>query len=89
MDLQLTTVIWLVAGGIAGWLAAKILKRTLLGAVGDIAAGMLGGWIGASLWTLHNASSGVLDDGKAVVAAAAGGVVIVVAWRVLRALWRR
>lgn len=89
MDLQVTTVVWLVAGGLAGWLAAKILKRTLLGAVGDIAAGMLGGFVGGSLWALAYPPAGSIDDLKAVAAAAAGGVVIVVLWRVVRVLWKR
>jgi len=89
MDLQITTIVWLVAGGVAGWLAAKILKRTLLGAIGDIAAGMLGGFVGASLWTLWYPPAGAVDDVKAVAAAAAGGVAIVVVWRVVRAMWKR
>lgn len=89
MDLQVTTIVWLVAGGIAGWLAAKILKRTLLGAVGDIAAGMLGGFVGASLWRLWSPPAAGIDEVKAVAAAAAGGVAIVVLWRVVRVLWKR
>ena len=89
MDLQITTIVWLVAGGVAGWFAAKILKRTLLGAVGDIAAGMLGGFVGASLWTLLSPPAGTSDEIKAVVAAAVGGVAVVVMWRVLRVLARR
>jgi uncharacterized membrane protein YeaQ/YmgE (transglycosylase-associated protein family) len=89
MDLHVTTIIWLVAGGLAGWLAAKILKRTFLGAAGDIAAGMLGGFVGASLWTLLSPPGATIDEIKAVAAAAAGGVAVVVVWRVLRALSRR
>ena len=89
MDLHVTTIIWLVVGGLAGWLAAKILKRTFLGAAGDIAAGMLGGFVGASLWTLLSPPAATSDEIKAVVAAAVGGVAVVVMWRVLRALARR
>ena len=87
MEEQVTTIIWLAAGGIAGWMAGKILKRTFFGAVGDIVAGMAGGFAGAWLWTafLHPPAD-TIDQFKAVVAAAIGGLALVVLWRVLRAL---
>jgi uncharacterized membrane protein YeaQ/YmgE (transglycosylase-associated protein family) len=42
-------IIWLIIGGLAGWLAGKILHGTGFGLIGDIVIGIcgavLGGWI--------------------------------------------
>jgi uncharacterized membrane protein YeaQ/YmgE (transglycosylase-associated protein family) len=87
MEEQVTTFIWLAAGGIAGWMAGKILKRTFFGAVGDIVAGMAGGFAGAWLWTRFlYPPTDTIDQFKAVAAAAVGGIALVVLWRVVRAL---
>jgi uncharacterized membrane protein YeaQ/YmgE (transglycosylase-associated protein family) len=68
-------------------LAGKIRKRTSFGAIVDIVAGMVGGFVGAWLWTkLLYPPTGTIDQFKAVVAAAVGGIVLVVLWRVFRAL---
>ena len=41
MDLM-TLIVWLVIGGIAGWLAGQIMKGRSMGLVGDIIVGIVG-----------------------------------------------
>ena len=43
-------IIALIVGGIAGWLAGKIMRGSGYGLIGDIAIGVVGGWIGTWLW---------------------------------------
>lgn len=86
MDAQVTTIVWLIVGGVAGWMAGKILKRTFWGAVGDVVVGVVGGFAGAWVWTHLNPPAGAVDQIKAIVAAAVGGIVLAVLWRVIRAM---
>ncbi len=44
MDLE-SLIIWLVVGGIAGWLAGMVVKGGGYGLIGDIIVGILGGLI--------------------------------------------
>jgi uncharacterized membrane protein YeaQ/YmgE (transglycosylase-associated protein family) len=81
---QITTIIALVVGGIAGWLAAKILKRTGFGLIGDIFVGMVGGYVGAWVWTFLHPPADAIDQLKMVAAAAVGGLVLLVLWRIAR-----
>lgn len=43
-------IVWLIIGGIAGWLAGKIMKGSGYGLIGDIIIGIVGGYIGGWLW---------------------------------------
>ncbi|MBO0751817.1 MAG: GlsB/YeaQ/YmgE family stress response membrane protein [Bradyrhizobiaceae bacterium] len=87
MEEQAVAIIWLAVGGVAGWMAGKVLKRTLFGVIGDIVAGMAGGFGGAWLWTRFlYPPTDTIDQLKAVVVAAVGGIVLVVLWRVVHAL---
>lgn len=39
-------IVWIVVGGIAGWLASLLVRGTGLGILGDIIVGIIGGLIG-------------------------------------------
>ena len=41
MDLQ-SLIIWLIVGGVAGWLAGMVVKGGGYGLIGDIIVGILG-----------------------------------------------
>jgi uncharacterized membrane protein YeaQ/YmgE (transglycosylase-associated protein family) len=79
MDLQLMTVVELVVGGFAGYVATKVLKRTGFGVIGDIFVGMIGGVAGAWLWGLFSPDAGLFHT---LSASAVGGIVLLIAWRV-------
>jgi uncharacterized membrane protein YeaQ/YmgE (transglycosylase-associated protein family) len=69
MDPQ-TLVIWLVVGGIAGWLAGVIVKGYGYGLLGNIAIGILGSVIGGWLFgTYFVAFVGKSDEQQSVLAA--------------------
>jgi uncharacterized membrane protein YeaQ/YmgE (transglycosylase-associated protein family) len=47
------SVIWtLVIGGLAGWIAGKIMKGSGYGILIDILIGIVGGWLGGFLFGL-------------------------------------
>jgi len=83
---QVATIISLIIGAVAGWLAAKVLKRTGFGAIGDIIIGMVGGFAGAWVWTspLIHPSADSFDLIHTVAASAAGSIVLLVLWRLAR-----
>jgi uncharacterized membrane protein YeaQ/YmgE (transglycosylase-associated protein family) len=83
MDLQATTIIWLVVGAIVAWLAAKVLKRTGFGLVGDIIVGMIGGLAGGFIWNFVHPADG-FDLYRTVASPAVGAVVLLVLWRLAR-----
>jgi uncharacterized membrane protein YeaQ/YmgE (transglycosylase-associated protein family) len=39
-------IVWIIVGGIAGWLASLLVEGTGLGLLGDIIVGIIGGLIG-------------------------------------------
>ena len=45
-------IVWIVVGGIAGWLASLLVRGTGLGILGDIIVGIIGGLIGGFLLSL-------------------------------------
>jgi uncharacterized membrane protein YeaQ/YmgE (transglycosylase-associated protein family) len=83
MDLQATTIIWLVVGAIVAWLAARVLKRTGFRLVGDIIVGMIGGLAGGFIWNSVHSADG-FDLYHAIASPAVGAVVLLVLWRLAR-----
>jgi uncharacterized membrane protein YeaQ/YmgE (transglycosylase-associated protein family) len=83
MDLQATMIIWLVIGAIIAWLAAKVLKRTGFGLVGDIIVGMIGGLAGGFIWNSVHSADG-FDLYHTIASPAVGAVVLLVLWRLAR-----
>lgn len=41
-----TLIIWIVVGGIAGWLASLVVEGTGLGIIGDVLVGVVGAILG-------------------------------------------
>jgi uncharacterized membrane protein YeaQ/YmgE (transglycosylase-associated protein family) len=77
-------IVTLVIGAIAGWLAARVLKRTGFGLIGDIIVGVIGGYIGSWLWdVLHLPPVGVFPI-NAIVTSTVGAVVLLVLLRLIR-----
>jgi uncharacterized membrane protein YeaQ/YmgE (transglycosylase-associated protein family) len=46
MSLVWTWIVWIVIGGLAGWLASLLVEGTGLGLLGDIIVGIIGALIG-------------------------------------------
>ena len=74
MDLQ-QTIVFLVIGAVAGWLAGLILRGGGFGLVGNIIVGVLGALIGGWLFKLLKISIGGQWLGP-IVTATAGAVVL-------------
>lgn len=77
-------IVSLIVGAIVGWLAARVLKRTWLGEVGDIVVGMAGGFIGSWVWGFFHPSAESFDVTHTIAASAAGSLVLLILWRVVR-----
>ena len=75
-------IIWLVVGGIAGWLAGLIMKGYGFGIVGNIIVGILGSVIGGWLFgTYHIGTNGIIG---AIIGATVGAVILLFAIRLVR-----
>lgn len=79
-------IVWIVVGGLAGWLAGRILQGSGFGIIGNIVIGVCGavlaGWILPELH-VHLGTSGLVTD---FIYALIGALVILV---VLGAVQRR
>jgi uncharacterized membrane protein YeaQ/YmgE (transglycosylase-associated protein family) len=80
---QVATITALIVGAIVGWLVAGVLKRKGFRRISDIAVSMVGGVIGAFVWTFIYGSAGSIDF-KMIAAAAVGGLVLLIVWRLAR-----
>jgi uncharacterized membrane protein YeaQ/YmgE (transglycosylase-associated protein family) len=69
-------IVIIIIGLIAGFLAGKIMKGSGFGIVGDIVVGVIGAFIGASLWSVL--SLPVLGPWwlTAIVAATIGAIIL-------------
>lgn len=83
MDLQATTIIALVVGGVIGWAVARILRHKGFSVFSFTLVGIVGGFLGNFLWGLFHTADG-LDLYHTLASAAAGGVVLVLVWRLMR-----
>ena len=82
MDVQ-ALIIWLIVGGIAGWLAGMLVKGSGYGLIGDIVVGILGGLIAG--WLLPQL--GIAIGGgfiAAIIDAFIGAVILLIALRLIR-----
>ncbi|HET8909731.1 MAG TPA: GlsB/YeaQ/YmgE family stress response membrane protein [Ktedonobacterales bacterium] len=41
-----TLVIWIIVGGLAGWLASRVVRGGGLGLLGDVVVGIIGAFLG-------------------------------------------
>jgi uncharacterized membrane protein YeaQ/YmgE (transglycosylase-associated protein family) len=77
-------VVTLVVGAIAGWLAARVLKRTGFGLIGDIIVGIIGGYIGTWLWDVLRLPPIGGFWISAIVTSTVGAIVLLVLLRLIR-----
>lgn len=82
MDLT-QIIVWIIVGGIAGWLADMAVKGVRLGLIGAIIVGIIGGFLGGWLLGLLNISigGGILGD---ILVSFVGAVVLLLILRALR-----
>ena len=78
-----TLLIWLVIGGVAGWLAGVIMKGYGFGLVGNIAVGIVGSLIGGWLFGTYFVGTGGGMLG-AIIGATIGAVILLFLIRVVR-----
>ncbi|HUY74718.1 MAG TPA: GlsB/YeaQ/YmgE family stress response membrane protein [Candidatus Dormibacteraeota bacterium] len=74
-------IVWIIVGGIAGFLASKVLSGKGMGLLWDIVVGILGGFLGGWLAGLAGiAVSNLLMD---IVVAFVGAAILLVVFRAL------
>ena len=76
-------IIYLIIGGLAGFLAGKLLKGDGFGVIFDIIIGLVGGWLGGWLFGMFGIQAGGGHIGE-FVTAFAGAVVLVGISRLLK-----
>lgn len=75
MDAQLQAIIiWLIVGGVAGWLAGQIVKGHGFGLVGNIVVGIVGAFLAG--WLLPSLGLGLSGILGAIVYAAIGAIIL-------------
>jgi len=82
IDLQ-SLIIWLIVGGIAGWLAGMVVRGGGFGLIGDIIVGIIGGLIAG--WLLPQI--GIVIGGGligAIINAFIGAVILLVIIRLIK-----
>src|SRR6266404_4597685 len=77
-------IVTLVIGAIAGWLAARVLKKTGFGLIGDIIVGVIGGYIGTWLWDVLRLPPIGGFPINAIVTSTVGAIVLLVLLRLIR-----
>jgi uncharacterized membrane protein YeaQ/YmgE (transglycosylase-associated protein family) len=81
---QMALIVTLIVGAIIGWAAAKVLKRTGFGVIGDIIVGMVGGFVGAWVWSFLHQPAESFDVVRTPAASAVGALVLLVLWRMVK-----
>lgn len=82
-------ILWLVLGGIAGWLASLIVRGTGLGLIGDIVVGIIGGFIGGFIVSLFGGEGVTGFNIWSVIVAVIGAVVLLLIVRLFTGGARR
>ena len=82
MDAQ-SLIIWLIVGGVAGWLAGMVVKGGGFGLIGDIVVGIVGGVIAG--WLLPTVGivigSGIVG---AIIDSFIGAVILLVIIKLIK-----
>jgi uncharacterized membrane protein YeaQ/YmgE (transglycosylase-associated protein family) len=74
-------IVWIIVGGIAGFLASKVLTGKGMGLIWDIVVGILGGFLGGWLAGLAGiATTNLLIE---IIVAFVGAVILLVIFRAL------
>ena len=75
-------IIWLIIGGVAGWLAGLVVRGGGYGIIGDIVVGIIGsvifGWLFGALGL--GLGSGIVGS---IIAAAIGAVILILVLRLV------
>jgi uncharacterized membrane protein YeaQ/YmgE (transglycosylase-associated protein family) len=74
-------IVWIIVGGIAGFLASKVLTGKGMGLVWDIAVGIVGGFLGG--WLAGLAGIAVTNILMEVLVAFVGAAILLVVFRAL------
>jgi uncharacterized membrane protein YeaQ/YmgE (transglycosylase-associated protein family) len=74
-------IVWIIVGGIAGFLASKVLTGKGMGLIWDIVVGILGGFLGGWLAGLVGIST--TNIVMEVVVAFVGAAILLVVFRAL------
>jgi uncharacterized membrane protein YeaQ/YmgE (transglycosylase-associated protein family) len=74
-------IVWIIVGGIAGFLASKVLTGKGMGLIWDIVVGILGGFLGG--WLAGLAGIAVTNLVMEVVVAFVGAAILLVIFRAL------
>ena len=74
-------IVWIIVGGIAGFLASKVLTGRGMGLIWDVVVGILGGFLGGWLAGLAGfAATNILLE---IVVAFVGAAILLVVFRAL------
>jgi uncharacterized membrane protein YeaQ/YmgE (transglycosylase-associated protein family) len=76
-------IVWIIVGGVAGWLAGLVVKGSGYGLIGDIIVGIVGAFIAG--WLLPRLGivigSGII---AAIINAFIGAVILLIILRLIR-----
>jgi uncharacterized membrane protein YeaQ/YmgE (transglycosylase-associated protein family) len=76
-------IIYLIVGGIAGWLAGQLMKGKSLGLIANIAVGIVGGLIGGWLFEVFGVDVGYKLGGS-LITATVGAIVLLWLIRIIK-----
>ena len=82
-------ILWLILGGIAGWLAGLIVRGSGLGIIGDIIVGIIGGFIGGFIVSLFGGTGVTGFNIWSLIVAVIGAVVLLLIVRLVTGGARR
>ena len=69
-------IVWIIVGGIAGWLASRVVRGSGLGLAGDIVVGIIGGIIGGFIVSALGGSGVTGLNVWSIIVAFIGAVVL-------------
>ena len=76
-------IIYLIVGGIAGWLGSQVMRGKSLGLVGNIIVGIVGGLIGGWLFETFGIDVGYKLGGS-LITATVGAIVLLYIVRLVK-----
>lgn len=82
-------ILWLILGGIAGWLAGLIVRGSGLGIIGDVIVGVIGGFIGGFIVSLFGGTGMTGFNIWSLIVAIIGAVVLLLIVRLVTGGVRR
>ena len=82
-------ILWLILGGIAGWLASLVVRGTGLGIIGDIVVGIIGGFIGGFIVSLFGGAGMTGFNIWSLIVAVIGAIVLLLIVRLFTGGARR